>query len=410
MSDANKIRTGFAATLHQICTERGISAEAVLESINTALLTAYRKDYATEYDQLEADGKVVVAHIDPESGEYKIKAGDPEADLSTYKDVTPPFFGRIAAQAAKQVVLQQVREAEKTAILTEYRDRIGELITAQILRLDGKNIILDIGRGQGVMPPEEQIRGEYYRLNSRIAVIIADIRETFKGETVIVSRSDERLVKELFAREVPEVGTGVVTIKSLAREAGVRTKLAVESTQDGVDPVGSCVGQKGVRVQAVINELNGERVDIIPFNPDPAKFLKSSLSPADNLEIEFVTAGDKKVANITVPDDQLSLAIGRGGQNVRLAAKLTGYHINIVSSETKKTASATGEEEYEIDLLNLDTKVRGKLIDASITRLDQLLGDNISRLQELKGIGPKTVDAIKKALDAYQTASATAEK
>lgn len=404
MADAIMARTGFAAALNQVCNERGISTEAVLESLRTALLAAFRKDYQEQYDQLEADGKVVSVNLDPETGEFRLMAGAEGESASKLVDVTPPMFGRIAAQSAKQVILQQVREAEKTAIIDEYTSRIGELITAQILRFDGKNVVLDIGRGQAVMPPEEQIKGEFYRLNSRVAVVIADIRDTFRGQAIIVSRADPRLVSELFAREVPEVGSGVVVIKGIARDAGIRTKIAVQSTQDGVDPVGSCVGQKGVRVQAVINELNGERVDIIQYSPEPEKFIAASLSPAENLDINLNHS--KKSAAVVVPEDQLSLAIGRGGQNVRLAARLTGYRLDIISADTKKQATATGSEEFEIDLLGLDEKIRTKLVDAGILRLDQLLGDQIDRLKEIKGIGPKSLASIKAALDAYQSLQA----
>ncbi len=397
MSDLNIARTEFAAALNQICTERGIEPSIVLDSLKQALLAAYRKDYPTAYTEYEEGEYTMDVKLDGDTGEFRIFATAPKSKKE--KDVTPPGFGRIAAQTAKQVILQQVREAEKTSILDEYRDRIGELITAQVLRLDGKNVILDIGRGQGVMPPEEQIRGEFYRLNSRVAVLIADIRETFRGESVIVSRADSRLVEQLFAREVPEVGTDVVVIERIARDPGVRTKVAVKSNQDGVDPVGSCVGQKGVRVQAVINELNGERVDIIQYSEDPKEFIASSLAPAENLDINIDE--DTKTAIITVPEDQLSLAIGRSGQNVKLAAKLTGYKITIQGGD-KATVQVTGDEEFEIDLLHLDPKTRKKLIDAGVILIEQLIGDNIARLKEIKGIGPKTFKEIEEKLSAYQ--------
>lgn len=394
-------RTEFAAALNQIASERGITPESILESLKLALLAAFRKDYADEALKLEEAEIVPDVILDSETGEFRIMV----EEKGKKKDITPPGFGRIAAQTAKQVIFQQVREAEKTSIIEEYQNRIGELITAQVLRMDRTDVVLDIGRGQGVMPPEEQIRGEFYRLNSRLAVVIADIRETFRGQTIICSRADARLVKELFAREVPEVGSGVVNIKAIARDAGVRTKIAVESTQEGVDPVGSCVGQKGVRVQAVINELNGERVDIIQFSDDPVRFISSALSPAENLKIDIDQRGMS--ANVTVPDDQLSLAIGRGGQNVKLAAKLTGYRLNLTGAAGKQMAQATGSEEFEIDLLGLETRVRNKLVEAGITRLDQLLGDQFDRLKALEGIGPKSLEEIKVKLAAYENKSDT---
>lgn len=400
MADLNMARTEFAAALNQIANERGISPETIIDSIKTALLAAFRKDYQADYEDAEEKGDIIEAVLDSETGEFKIMTSTEGAKDKDKKDITPHGFGRIAAMTAKQVVMQSVREAEKTGILDEYRERIGQVVTGMILRLDGKNVIIDIGRGQGFMPPEEQVRGEFYRPTSRVAVLIADIRETFRGETIIVSRADPRVVSELFAREVPEVSSGVVVIKAIARDAGVRTKLAVESTQDGVDPVGSCVGQKGVRVQAVINELNGERVDIIQYSEDPIKYLSASLAPADNLNIDLDEK--KKIATITVPEDQLSLAIGRGGQNVKLAARLTGYKIKI-NSGGKATMAVTGDEEHEIDLLDLDPKVRNKLVDAGILMLDQILGDNVDRLKLIKGVGPKSIKEIKDKLEAYQS-------
>jgi N utilization substance protein A len=391
-------RTEFAAALNQIASERGIDPQAVLDSLKQALIAAFRKDYQSEYEKLEEKEIEPEVTLDPDTGEFRIMAEG--------KDITPPGFGRIAAQTAKQVIFQQVREAEKSSIIIEYQDRIGELITAQVLRMDRNDVVLDIGRGQGVMPPEEQIRGEFYRLNSRLAVVISDIRETFRGDTVICSRADSRLVKELFAREVPEVGSGAVVIKSIARDPGVRTKIAVESTQEGVDPVGSCVGQKGVRVQAVINELNGERIDIIQFSENPVSFIGAALSPAENMEIKINE--QSKEANVVVPDDQLSLAIGRGGQNVKLAAKLTGYKINLVAAESKQQAQATGEEEFEIDLLDLETRVRNKLVEEGITRIEQLLGDGLERVAGVEGVGPKSVEEIRSKLAAYQTSAEAA--
>ena len=398
-------RTEFAAALKQICTERGIEPQAVLESLKQALIAAYRKDYPDQYeDTVEDEENEPIVELAKDTGEFKIYLEDEETGEK--KDITPPGFGRIAAQTAKQVIMQKVREAEKTSIIDEYRDRLGDLITGQILRLDGKFVVVDIGRGQGLMPPEEQIKGEFYKINSRMAVIVSDIRETYKGESVIVSRSDPRLVKELFAREVPEVGSDVVVIEEIARQPGIRTKIAVKSTQDGVDPVGSCVGQKGVRVQAVINELNGERIDIIQYSDEPEKFIASALSPAEDVKLDLNE--DEKIAQVTVPEDQLSLAIGRGGQNVKLAAKLTGYKLKIEGG-SKSTAQVSGDEEYEIDLLDLDTRVRNQLVEAGILMIDQLLGENIQRLTEIDGIGPKSIEEIEDKLSAYQSSQPTEE-
>lgn len=321
-------RTEFTSALNQICSERGISPEAVIETIKSALIAAYNKDFGIK------ENVAYEAELDPIVGSAKIFELA-EGKTENRKDVTPPGFGRIAAQTAKQVVLQKIREAEKDAIITEYSDKIGALVNGMVLRFDGQTIICDIGRGQAIMPAEEQSQNEYYRLNQRLTLYIKSISETPKGKQIIVSRADPQLVVELFKREVPEVNSGAVQVKVIARESGSRSKVAVVSTQQGVDPVGSCVGQKGVRVTSVINELGGEKIDIIEYSENINKFITAALQPAEHLEIKLDE--DKKTAEVTVPEDQLSLAIGRDGQNVRLAAKLTGYKINLKGFEEKKS-------------------------------------------------------------------------
>lgn len=330
MSYSPTARTEFVAAINQICAERGIEPTVVLDTIKAAILAAFRKDFGLEE---EIDYEV---ELDPETGAARI------LKTKTGEDVTPPGFGRIAAQTAKQVILQRIREAEKEAILADYSQKLQTIVNGMVLRFDGTNVIVDIGRGQGLMPPEEQIRGEYYKLNQRLTVYLQEIRETPRGKAIIVSRADPELVKELFRREVPEVASGAVEIKAVAREAGARTKIAVISTQDGVDPVGSCVGQKGVRVQAVIGEVAGEKIDIIQYNENPQKFIAAALAPAEGLKIKVVEK--KKTATVTIADDQLSLAIGRGGQNVRLAAKLTGYKIDIKGEADKKAVADKGKK------------------------------------------------------------------
>ncbi|OGG16814.1 transcription termination factor NusA [Candidatus Gottesmanbacteria bacterium RIFCSPHIGHO2_02_FULL_39_11] len=308
------IRSEFALALNQVATERGIDPNIVLESIKAAILAAYRKDYGTsDLDKLEVT-------LNPDTGEAKVnKEG---------KDVTPPGFGRIAAQTAKQVILQKIREAEKKSIISDFTTKIGTVASGMVLRFDGPNIIVDIGRAEAVMPREHQVPQEHYRLNQRLTFYIEGIRTLTKGEEVIVSRSHPGLVLGLFKREVPEVANSAVTIKEIAREAGNRTKIAVYSNQSGVDPVGSCVGQKGIRVQAVINELGGtEKVDIIQWNDNPKIFIQSSLAPAKDIEITLDM--EKKIATALVAEGELSQAIGREGQNVRLASKLSGWKIDI---------------------------------------------------------------------------------
>lgn len=355
-------RTEFATALNQICAERGISVEVVLQTIEAAILAAFRKDYGFE------ENYVYKAQVNSDDGGAKIfkypvtvpaveatetqEAKDAEYDANKGEEVTPPGFGRIASQTAKQVILQKIREAEKSAILDEYKDRIGTIVSGMVLRRDGQFIVVDIGRGQAVMPPQEQMPRERYELNKRFTFYIQDIRETMKGKQIIVSRACPELVELLFDREVPEVSSGAVVIKKTAREAGSRTKVAVASTQSGVDPVGSCVGQKGVRVSTVIDELGGEKIDIVQHSNDPIKFITAALSPATNLQIDLDEKNRSAV--VTVPEDQLSLAIGREGQNVRLAAKLTDYKIDIkgpggmLTESEKKKMQKEGKEIEEI--------------------------------------------------------------
>lgn len=328
-----KVRSEFALALNQVATERGIDVDVVLETIKAAILAAYRKDYG------EQDLEDIDITIDPQSGEARV--------FKDKKDITPAGFGRIAAQTAKQVILQRIREAEKKAIIDDYSTRVGTTVNGMVLRFDQSNVIIDIGRAEGTMPPQEQIRHERYRLNQRLTFYIESIRQTMRGNEIIVSRANKGLVSALFKREVPEVSNGSVEIKEIAREPGNRTKIAVSSTQTGVDPVGSCVGQKGVRVQAVINELGGsEKIDIIQWNENPKIFIQAALSPAK--EIEIIVDKAKNTAKAIISDDQLSLAIGKEGQNVRLAAKLTGYKIDIIS-KLESTAKAAAKKENEED-------------------------------------------------------------
>jgi transcription antitermination factor NusA-like protein len=252
------------------------------------------------------------------------------------------------------------------------------------------------------MPPEEQIPSEFYKMNQRMAVYITDIRDTMRGKTIIVSRSSDELVKELFRREVPEVASGAVEIRAIARDSGHRTKIAVASTQDGVDPVGSCVGQKGVRVQEVINELNNEKIDIIQYSDNVSDFVKAALAPADNLKVEV--NDKKKSVTVTVPDDQLSLAIGKGGQNVRLAARLTGHKIDLKGTSGDAAVSATGDEEFEIDQLELPSRVRNVLVKADLLTIEAL-EMNKEKLGDIKGVGSKAVSEIEKALKMFAAPS-----
>lgn len=330
-------RSEFALALNQVASERGVDVDVVLETVTNAILAAYRKDHpGIEVEEYAAE-------LNPNSGEARI--------LHNGEDVTPPGFGRIAAQTAKQVILQKIREKEKEAILTDYKVKIGSLVNGMVLRFAGPNIIVDIGKAEAIMPVSEQISNEKYHLNQRLAFYLLDIREGLKGEEVIVSRAHPGLIEGLFKREVPEVAQGSVEIKAVVREPGNRAKIAVYSSQSGIDPVGSCVGQKGVRVQAIIQELGGlEKIDIIQWSEDIKTYIAQALSPAKNVKVKIDE--EEKVAHVSVPQDELSLAIGKDGQNVRLAYKLTKYRIEIEgegSSDTKSTGESTENTEAEAE-------------------------------------------------------------
>lgn len=334
-------RTEFATALAQIAAEKGLDRQVVLETIKTAILAAYRRDARERGIKIGEDQEFEV-EMDAETGEAKVLA----LKKDKKENVTPPGFGRIAAQTAKQVLRQKIREAEKSAILAEYSKRIGTLVSGMILRFDGPNIIVDIGKAEAVMSPPEQVRKEGYKLNQRLTFYLKEIKETPRGQQIIVSRASEKLVEGLFRREVPEVSSGAIEIVKIAREPGTRTKMAVSSTQAGVDPIGSCVGQKGVRVQEVINELYGEKIDIIQYSEDPKKFIPAALSPAEGVKVKIDE--EKELSKVTVPEDQLSLAIGKDGQNVRLAAKLTGFKIDVAGDEVKAAKKEEKKEKKKV--------------------------------------------------------------
>ena len=337
-------RTEFAAAINQIASEKGVDTDVVIDAIEQAALAAYRKDLSLRNEPIPEDFDSLTAKIDPASGGISIHRGE--------ENITPPGFARIAAQTAKQVIAQRLHEAEKGAIMEEYDKKVGTIVSGMIQRQEGNTYFIDLGRAEGVMPPSEQTRDEVYLPNQRMKFYIKEIRESGRGPEVVVSRSDANLVKGLFAIEVPEIQSEAVEIKEIAREAGGRTKLAAISHQDGVDPVGSLVGQKGVRVQAVTNELGEEKIDIVSYSDDPARFIAAALSPAKDIEVELDE--ENKVAKVKVADNQLSLAIGKGGQNVRLAAKLTGWKIDIEGTgegleemEVAKPAVAEGSGEVK---------------------------------------------------------------
>ncbi len=321
------------------------------EELEAQLLKEQEEEQAAEAEAAE-DGQGPLANVDPETGEVREEVA-PELDLEKLKeyedqiervDVTPEDFGRIAAQTAKQVILQRIREAERDMMFEEYRDRVGELITGIVQQSDSRYTLVQLReRVEALLPKSEQVDGERYDHSQRIKAVIKDVSASTKGPSIIVSRRDPELIKSLFELEVPEIADGLVEITNVAREPGYRSKIAVVSHADGVDPVGACVGPRGSRVRMVVSELRGEKIDIIPYNDEPARFVAKALSPARVREV--LVDDEAKQATVIVPDDQLSLAIGREGQNARLAARLTGWRIDI-RSETE-FAQEEAEHGYE---------------------------------------------------------------
>jgi N utilization substance protein A len=350
----------FIQAIEELEREKQISKDVLIEAIESALVSAYKKNYGTSQnvrvDINRETGDIdvlmlmdVVGEVEDDMVEISIE--DAKEIDSRYEvgdtvayQVTPMDFGRIAAQTAKQVVVQRIREAERGMIFDDYINRQGEIITGTVQRISNETVFINMGKTEGILAVTEQVPGETYTINSRIKVYIMDVKKTTKGPQVYLSRSHPGLVKRLFELEVPEIQEGVVEIKSISREAGSRTKIAVWTEDSNVDPVGACVGSRGVRVQAIVDELFGEKIDIIPWNPDPATLISNVLSPA---KVESVILGDEgKSATVIVPDYQLSLAIGKEGQNVRLAAKLCGWKIDIKShSQYFGDEEEMGEEE-----------------------------------------------------------------
>lgn len=339
------VKSEFALALNQVATERGISVDDVISSIEVAILAAYHKEFpeATE----EEDIKI---RINRDTGEARVLKED--------KDITPPGFGRIAAQTAKQVTLQKIREVEKKTVLSLYKSQIGSIIRGRVIRYDGFNAYVDIGKIEAVLPKEEQIKNEKYDVNASLVFYIKEISEDkFGNSRIIVSRTNPNIIVELFKKEVPEIASGTVEVKKVAREPGERAKIAVFSSQGGVDPVGACVGQKGIRVQTVTSELGGnEKIDIIQWNKDEKLFLISSLSPA---QIKEVKIEDSK-AKVTVEEEQAPLAIGKNGINVNLASRLTGFEIDIVQVPSEKKPEEKPAEHPQAESEQPPSKVEVK--------------------------------------------------
>ena len=352
------MKSDFYAAISQIAAERGIPKEAIVDVLEKALITAYKRMLGNNPPPME-----VTVKLDPQTGAARVYAEKQVVDEvfderfeielqearrshptthigeTVVVESTPNDFGRIAAQTAKQVAIQGFKEVEREYVYGEYMDREGELVTATVQRRNKGNVILELGKAEAIIPPKEQVEIDRYYPGQRIKVYLSEIRREERGPRLIASRTNKSLILRLFEMEVPEIYNGTVEIKSIAREPGLRTKVGVAARQEGIDPVGSCVGMRGIRIQNIVSELNGEKIDVVQWSPDPKDFIANALSPAQVVEVHLNE--EDHAALVIVPDKQLSLAIGKEGQNVRLAAKLTGWRIDI------KSATALLEEERE---------------------------------------------------------------
>ncbi|MDY7041181.1 MAG: transcription termination factor NusA [Chloroflexota bacterium] len=449
------MKNDLLAAFNQLCSERNLPQDVVLDTIETALISAYKRDFGSSQN--------VSAKIDPNTGKAQVfvektvveqvqdgrfeigleeaRQIDPEVESgqAVFVESTPREFGRIAAQTAKQVILQRIREAERDALFTSYADREGEIINGTVQSITPQAITLNLGRTEAILPRSQQVPGERYRLNQRVRAYVLEVRRSNRGPQIVVSRTHRAMLRRLLELEVPEIYNGTVEIKVIAREAGSRSKVAVAALQEGVDPVGSCVGMRGVRIQSIVNELGGEKIDVVEWNADTATFIANALSPARVANVLLDIHGDGKTATVVVPDDQLSLAIGREGQNARLAAKLTGWRIDIKSLteaaeevarraaeieekrdllalaeaillDKEKTTTAVEEAapamveqvfEMAIEELGLSTRIYNALTQAGITEVGPLLQRLVTSEAELLAIpnfGPKSLAEVKKAI------------
>jgi N utilization substance protein A len=334
----SKTNFEFLEALQQIARDKGISTDTLLDALANALVAAYKR--------LPGAAEEAVVTVDPDSGEIRVYGQELDEDGNVVRewDATPDDFGRIAAQTAKQVILQRIREAERDLKYEEYAGREGDIVTGIIQQSDNRYTLLDLGKVEALMPQAEQVPFERYDHGARVKAYIVEVRKTTKGPQIVVSRTHPGLIKRLFELEVPEISSGVVEIKAIAREPGHRTKIAVWSNDSNVDPVGACVGARGARVRMVTNELRGEKVDIVPFSDDPAEFVQRALQPARVKEVHL--DDETGTATVIVHDFQLSLAIGKEGQNARLAARLTGWRVDIKSESQLAEEAAYAQEEW----------------------------------------------------------------
>jgi len=440
------MKTDFLLAITQLAAERNLPKEVVFAAVEAALVTAFKKDeegarqdISVKIHPASGDVKVYITKVVVEevTDSYKeislAEAKKIKKDVKVGETVTfeSASFqsGRIAAQTAKQVVLQRLREAEREFIFGEYADREGDIISGAVQRIEPRQVIIDLGKAEGVLPPSEQVRGERYRIGQRLKLYLLEVNKTNKGPRLILSRSHPNLVRRLFELEVPEIYNGNVELKAVAREPGYRSKVAVAAKMEGLDPVGSCVGLRGVRIQNVVKVLNGERIDVIQWDGDPKVFIANALSPAQVVSVDI--NGDGDTAVVVVPDNQLSLAIGKEGQNARLAARISGWRIDIKSASAaevekaalaekeaekavtaeekvvekeKPLAAAVHPEQYDrpLEQLGLSSRTFNLLLGGGIKKIGQLLDRSDKDLLAIKGFGNKALEEVKGRLESLE--------
>ena len=413
------MKSDFIIALTQLAAERNLPREIVLSAIEAALVSAYKRDS-------EIAGQDISVKLDPGSGDVSVyivktvaeEVEDPLLELTlddarkikpdaemgevVATENLPHSAGRIAAQTAKQVVLQRLREAERELVFQEFAEKEGEVFTVTIQRIEPKQIVVELGRAEAILPPSEQVISERYRVGMKLKVLLQSIRQSNKGPEIIVSRTDQTLLRRLFEMEVPEIFNGAVEIVAIAREPGWRSKVGVFAKQDGVDAVGSCVGLRGIRIQSIVNELHGEKIDVVEWSKVPATFIANALSPSTVMRVDIDEESGSAVA--VVPERQLSLAIGKEGQNARLAARLSGWKVDIkgnVEAEAEAELAARGPVDT-IEELELSTRVTNTLANAGIKKVAQVLEMSKSELLEVEKFGQKALDELYGRLSAMK--------